>query len=248
MKQIFKSPFIPTALIVLSACGPSKKLQQATAEISQLKETNAQQVQKIGDYEKDLNRMKEENIKYSREAQDCRELKEAISKNLEEMNNALAEQGTSLRKIKQKVDSSLESFYDAGVDVTYKNGLVHISMSDELVFTSGSTKIGWEGNEVLKVIAEELNKYPKVLVYVVGNTDDIPVKSGNRDNWTISTERANAIVRLLRDKYGVDPARLVAAGRGRHNPIGDNSTPEGRAMNRRTDIVVNPNLSRIWSN
>ena len=85
-------------------------------------------------------------------------------------------------------------------------------------------------------------------MYVIGNTDNKKVKAGSgfKDNWSLSTERANSIVRLLRDEYGVDPARIVSGGRSWYKPVGDNSTEEGRAQNRRTEIVINPNLERLW--
>ena len=90
-----------------------------------------------------------------------------------------------------------------------------------------------------------LNQYPKLEVIVVGNTDTTHVK-GVADNWSLSTERANNVVRILREKYTVDPGRLVAAGRGKFHPIADNSTKEGRAKNRRTEIVLNPDFVKIW--
>ncbi|HET6723252.1 MAG TPA: OmpA family protein, partial [Chitinophagaceae bacterium] len=85
----------------------------------------------------------------------------------------------------------------------------------------------------------------KLKVIVVGNTDDVKMK-GAKDNWTLSTERANGVVRTLRDSYKVDPTRLTAAGKGKYNPIADNTTAEGRAKNRRTEIVLNPDWRRVW--
>ena len=81
---------------------------------------------------------------------------------------------------------------------------------------------------------------------MLGNTDDKMFKKGS-DNWTLSTERANGVVRAFRDTYKIDPLRLTAAGKGKYNPIADNSTEEGRAKNRRTDIILNPDLDKIWS-
>jgi len=83
-------------------------------------------------------------------------------------------------------------------------------------------------------------------VYVVGNTDDKKFKKGNSDNLSLSTERANGVVRVLRDDYQVDPTLLVAAGKGKYAPVADNSTEEGRAKNRRTEIILNPDLLKLW--
>lgn len=235
-----------TVLTLATSCGTSKKLEQTTNELQQAKETNAQLTQKIAGYEKDIAQLKEENIAYSKEAENYRLLEERMRKNLEAMNNALAEHGTSLRKIYSKAEESLLKFANAGVDVQFKNGLVHILMEDQLVFQSGSTTVSWEGKQALALVAEEINKYPGVTLYVVGNTDDKPVKSGYKDNWSLSTERANAIVRVLRDEYKVDPSRIISGGRGKYNPVADNETEDGRSKNRRTDLIVNPNLDRLW--
>ena len=99
--------------------------------------------------------------------------------------------------------------------------------------------------EALSVVGEVMNDNPHIKLYVVGNTDTTHVK-GKADNWSLSTERANTVVRILRDKYHVDPANLVAAGRGKYNPVADNSTAEGRAKNRRIDLVINANLIKLW--
>ena len=90
-----------------------------------------------------------------------------------------------------------------------------------------------------------MNEFPKLKVVVVGNTDTVHVK-GVKDNWSLSTERANGVVRVLSKDYSVDPMRLMAAGKSKFNPVADNSTAEGRAKNRRTEIVLNPDWERIW--
>ena len=86
---------------------------------------------------------------------------------------------------------------------------------------------------------------PGITAIIVGNTDTIPVK-GVADNWSLSTERANSVVRVLHDIYYINPIRLTAAGRGKYNPVAVNDTPEGREKNRRIEIILNPDLSRLW--
>jgi chemotaxis protein MotB len=246
MKMNIITAFSITAVVSMASCGTAKKLEQTTNELSQLKETSAQQSQKIASYESEIKKLKEENAVNISEAKDCQVIKDKLQSNLKAINNALAEQGKSVRNIHNKVEESLLKFANAGVDVSYKNGLVHIHLEDQLVFNSGSTTVGWEGKQALALVAEEVNKYPKVDVYVIGNTDDVPVKSGSRDNWSISTERANAIVRVLRDEYQVDPSRIISGGRSMYRPVADNLSEGGRARNRRTDIIINPKLDRIW--
>ena len=90
------------------------------------------------------------------------------------------------------------------------------------------------------------NDYPKVQIYVVGHTDSLNIHTAKfQDNWTLSTERANAIVRVFRDSYKVDPARLLAGGRSKYGPVASNATKEGRTMNRRIQIILNPGLNKI---
>jgi chemotaxis protein MotB len=246
MKSNFLSIVLLSGILAFASCVSSKKYQAASNELNALKETNTRQGQKINAYEADIKQLKEENISYSKDAEDCRIVKESLKKNLESINKALAEHGTSLRQIYARVDTALLKFYNAGIDVQYKNGLVHISMKDELVFKSGSTNVGWEGKQALAVVADVVNEFPGVSLYVIGNTDDVPYKSGAKDNWSLSTDRANAIVRVMKDEYKVDPARIISGGRAMYHPLADNATAEGKSRNRRTDIIINPNLDRLW--
>jgi len=114
------------------------------------------------------------------------------------------------------------------------------------MYKSGSSKVNDEGKKALSNLAAVLNEYPKLKVIVLGHTDDKKFKKGS-DNWTLSTERANGIVRVLTD-LNVDPNRLTSGGQGKYNPVADNSTDEGRAQNRRTEIILNPDMTALLEN
>jgi chemotaxis protein MotB len=232
-------------MFILS-CGTSKKLESANAQINTLNSQVDGLNKQVAENQKLISELKEENISFNKDAQECRIVKENLINNLKAMNNALAEQGTSIRKIHAKVDSALMKFSNAGIDVYFKNGLVHIAMKDQLMFKSGSTTVGWEGKQALAVIADVVKDFPGISIYVIGNTDNVPVKSGFKDNWSLSTERANAIVRVMRDENNIDPTRIISAGRAMYHPIAGNETDEGKSRNRRTDIILNPNLERLW--
>ena len=150
-----------------------------------------------------------------------------------------------MEEVMAKLTAAMQSFENKGVELYSRNGMIYVSMSEGLLYKSGSGKLGNAGIEALGQLASALNEYPKLRVIVVGNTDTMKVK-GVADNWSLSTERANGVVRVLKDKYAVDPARLTAAGHGKFDPIESNETAEGRAKNRRTDIILNPDLDRIW--
>jgi chemotaxis protein MotB len=190
--------------------------------------------------------LQNQNAVAMQEASDCRRAREAVAARMEEFNQALAANGTSMKEIRRKAEEALIQFANAGVEVSYKNGLVYISMQDELLFKPGSAKLGKNGQEALTVVARVLNENPNLKIYVIGNTDSIKVTRGFTDNWSLSTERANTVVRVLRDQYQVTMDRVTSAGRGKYAPVADNETEEGRAKNRRTDIILNPDLSRFW--
>jgi chemotaxis protein MotB len=116
---------------------------------------------------------------------------------------------------------------------------------DEFTFGTGRSAISSKGREALNVVAQIMYDNPGVVTTIVGNTDTIPYK-GVTDNWTLSTERANAVVRVLENVYNINPKRLTAAGRSKYHPIASNATPEGQAKNRRIEIIINPRLDRIW--
>lgn len=240
-------------ILILSSCGPGKKLKNANSQIESLNGQVATLNSQVSDLntksaacESQVTQLKTENIQYGKEAEDCRKAKAAIAQRMDNLNNALAERGTSMKEIREKIQLALKQFDDAGASVTYKNGLVHISMPDKLAFASGSTKMSDDGRQIISVVSDVLHDNPGVSAIIVGNTDSVAVSIAYRDNWSLSTERANAIVRVLRDTYQVDPSRLTAAGKGKYDPVADNSTTEGRAKNRRTEIILNPDLSRLW--
>ena len=244
MKQLI--PAILILAFLFSSCVSKKKLEAANQQITSLN-GRIDSLTKINqDCQQSVAQLKTDNAKFGSEADACNKAREAYKARVAAFNQTLQNNGTSMEQIKSKIETSLAAFKDAGITSKYKNGLVYISMQDKLMFPSGSTRLNDQGRQALSVIADALSEYKDLTVYVVGNTDTVKVAKGYIDNWSLSTERANTIVRVLRDLYGADPYRIVSAGRGKYDPIADNSTEEGRAQNRRIDIVLNPDLSRLW--
>lgn len=141
---------------------------------------------------------------------------------------------------------SLSSSELRDVDVKVLKGVVYISLADNMLFRSGSYQISDKAMDILSKIAKIIKDYKDYDVLVEGNTDNVPISKTNiRNNWDLSALRASSVVQVLQDKFGVDPSRLTAGGRGEYNPIATNSTPEGRQLNRRTQIIITPNLEQF---
>ena len=132
------------------------------------------------------------------------------------------------------------------VDVQVLKGVVYISLSDNMLYKSGSYEISDKAGQTLSKIAKIITDYKDYEVLIEGNTDTIPITKPNiRNNWDLSALRASSVVQALQNMYGVDPKRLTAGGRGQYNPIASNATEEGRIRNRRTQIIITPKLDQF---
>lgn len=132
------------------------------------------------------------------------------------------------------------------VNVKVLKGVVYVSLADNMLFKSGSYQISPRAMDILSKIAKIIKDYRDYDVLVEGNTDNVPISRPNiRNNWDLSALRASSVVQVLQDDFGVDPSRLTAGGRGEYNPIASNDTAEGRQLNRRTQIIITPNLDQF---
>ncbi len=132
------------------------------------------------------------------------------------------------------------------VDVQVLKGVVYISLADNMLYKSGSYEINDRAAETLSKIAKIISDYKDYDVLIEGNTDNVPISTTNiRNNWDLSCLRASSVVQCLQTKYGVDPKRLTAGGRGEYNPIADNSSATGKQRNRRTQIIITPKLDQF---
>ena len=132
------------------------------------------------------------------------------------------------------------------VDVQVLKGVVYISLADNMLYKSGSYEINERAAETLSKIAKIIMDYSDYDVLVEGNTDNVPISRENiRNNWDLSCLRASSVVQFLQNRYGVDPKRLTAGGRGEYNPLATNSTEVGKQRNRRTQIIITPKLDQF---
>lgn len=150
--------------------------------------------------------------------------------------------------LKKNLDSNLiAAGEEDDIAIDINETVVMITISDKLLFNSGSARVNPKANNLLKRLAEVINSEPALEVMVEGHTDSQTVKPGAyiKDNWELSVQRSTAVIRKLQDDFGVDPAKLIAAGRSSFHPLTENDTKEGRAKNRRTRIVILPNLDKF---
>ena len=145
-----------------------------------------------------------------------------------------------------KLTRSLSKEELKDVDVQVLKGVVYISLADNMLYKSGSYEINDRAAETLSKIAKIINDYEDYDVLIEGNTDNVPISRENiRNNWDLSCLRASSVVQALQTKYGVDPKRLTAGGRGEYNPLATNDTAVGKQRNRRTQIIITPKLEEF---
>lgn len=169
-------------------------------------------------------------------------------KSLREMQAIIARQDSITNRLNSILRNALLGFQDDELSVEVKNGKVYVSMSDKLLFKSGSAAVEEKGKEAIDVLAGVLQKNPEIDVLIEGHTDNVPIKTAQyKDNWDLSVARATSIVRLLADNHDLDEQRLTAAGRGEFQPRATNETKEGRALNRRTEIILSPKLDELMN-
>jgi chemotaxis protein MotB len=181
------------------------------------------------------------------ELQQQEKLLQEREKRLRELEDIIKKQDSITSSLTDVVKNALLGFKTDELTIEMKNGKVYVSMLDKLLFKSGSVKVEDKGVDALKKLAEVLNKYPDIGILVEGHTDNVPIKTEiYKDNWDLSVARATSIIRILTDKYKVPPERLTASGKGEFTPVATNETADGRAKNRRTEIILSPKLDVLY--
>lgn len=190
--------------------------------------------------------------KYLKELQDASAKNkmtiEDQAKRLRDLETLIQNQRDVMNRLRKSVADALVNFKPDELSVYVKDGNVYVSLEEKLLFKSGSAVVDPKGKEALGKLAQVLNITPDITVNIEGHTDTVPIKTAAFvDNWALSTSRATSIVRILTNDYGVDPHRIQATGRGEFHPVKTNSTPEGKASNRRTEIILSPNLKDLYA-
>lgn len=244
---------------VLFSCVSTKKYEAALGREQNLRDMNAQLNTQIADLGGKLKESQDENSRLINQidaaGQNAAELARAANmtqqeleqekKRLAQMRQLMDQQRQAIEGLRQKMTNALVNFKPEELTVTVKNGKVYVSLQENLLFPSGSAVVNPKGKEALGTLAQVLNQNPDITVLIEGHTDSIPMKGRYEDNWALSTARATSIVRILTDTYNVDPTRVTASGRSKYEPVDSNETAEGRARNRRTEIILSPKLEEL---
>ena len=167
---------------------------------------------------------------------------------INEMQSILAQKDAEVKALKDKVSNALKGFEGSGLNVHEKDGKVYVSMDDKLLFASGSWTINEQGLNAIKQLAKVLENEPEISVLIEGHTDNVPYRGSGqiKDNWDLSVMRATSVVKALLENGNIEPTRLSASGRSEYLPLDENDTPEARAKNRRTEIILTPNLDQLF--
>jgi len=166
-----------------------------------------------------------------------------------ELEKILDAQKKIVQDLKNKVSEALLGFENNGLTVTMKDGKVYVSLDEKLLFKSASWDIDANGKNALKKLAGVLEKNPEIQVTIEGHTDNVPYNPTGgqlKDNWDLSVKRATTVVRVLLEGSKIDPKRLTAAGRSEYMPVDNRSTTDARQKNRRTEVVLTPDLTPLY--
>jgi chemotaxis protein MotB len=184
-----------------------------------------------------------------RELQRLSDELDSRNKRLTELERMIAEKDEAVNTLRKKVSDALLGFEGEGITVTKKNGKVYVSLEEKLLFKSGSIDVDPRGVSALKKLAVVLEQNPDINITIEGHTDDVPVIPGSqlKDNWDLSVRRATSIIRILLANSTINPKRLTASGHGEFMPVDPAKTPEARQKNRRTEIILTPNLDELFN-
>ena len=163
------------------------------------------------------------------------------------LQSAIARKDSLNMQLVMNLKGAIGDLNDQDINIKVEKGVVYIDISDKLLFKSGKYDVTDQAKVVLGKVAKVLDNQPTIEFMVEGHTDSVAYKNGLlQDNWDLSTKRATSVIRILQNQYGISPARMTAAGRAEFQPVADNSTEEGRAANRRTRIVILPQLDQFF--
>ncbi|SHF97348.1 OmpA family protein [Flavisolibacter ginsengisoli] len=235
-----------------------RKCREDEAEASRRKallETEITGLNKQVDFLKEnnntvLNQLKDLSVISSSQAESIKKSLDNIGAKdsyIQSLQSAIARKDSLNMALVMNLKGALSDINDTDVEIKVEKGVVFISISDKMLFKSGSSEVSDKAMTVLGKVAQVLNSKPEIEFMVEGHTDNVAIKNNCiADNWDLSVKRATSVIRILQNKFNIDPKRMTAGGRGEYIPLKTNDTAEGKAANRRTRIVILPQLDQFF--
>jgi chemotaxis protein MotB len=235
-----------------------RKCREDEAEASRRKallETEITGLNKQVDFLKEnnntvLNQLKDLSVISSSQAESIKKSLDNIGAKdsyIQSLQSAIAHKDSLNMALVMNLKGALSDINDTDVEIKVEKGVVFISISDKMLFKSGSSEVSDKAMTVLGKVAQVLNSKPEIEFMVEGHTDNVAIKNNCiADNWDLSVKRATSVIRILQNKFNIDPKRMTAGGRGEYIPLKTNDTAEGKAANRRTRIVILPQLDQFF--
>ncbi len=236
-----------------------KELDEQTAQFSQAQQDYLRKLKEAGDKNQKTNAdliqmqldLEKQKIALQQKEADLKKANTdllAREAKITELEKLLTEQKTKADALRDAIKKALTDFSAGELSVYTKDGKVYVSMSDKLLFKSGSTTVESKGVDALGKLSEVIKKNPDIQVNIEGHTDNVPYGSNGgliKDNWDLSLMRSSSVLHILTDKYKVSSLQVIASGRGEFFPIESNATAEGKARNRRTEIILAPKVDKL---
>ncbi|KAF0238680.1 MAG: chemotaxis protein [Prolixibacteraceae bacterium] len=257
--------FALSAGMLFTSCVSNKKFTASEAQKDKLQKENSNTLSKLNDCNMLGLKSQEEIAALKKENQEVMKDYSGVKNDLmvlsTQSNMTIREQATRLKSLQDKIQAqtdktnelknsiskALMNYKTDELNVYQKDGKVYVSLAEKLLFKSGSDVVDPKGKAALKTLAAVLNSSKDFTVAIEGHTDDVPIKTKKfGDNWDLSTARASSIVRVLTLDNGFDSGRITASGKSEFHPVGVNTTAEGRANNRRTEVILSPDLQEIY--
>ena len=244
--------------LVFTSCVSNKKFAACESKVNKLENDQSNTLNQLSDCNKQVNSLKDERASLQNEyasvqndlavlAAESNMTIAEQAKRLKSLQNIIQAQKDVMTNLQNTIANALINFKADELTIYIKDGSVYVSLTEELLFKSGSDIVNPKGKEALKSLADVINSTKDITVMIEGHTDNVPIKTSQfGDNWDLSVARATSIVRIITIDYGFDPNRITASGKGEFHPVTSNETSEGRASNRRTEIILSPDLNELY--
>jgi chemotaxis protein MotB len=233
----------------------SAKLAEMDTEYNQLNAYYKNLLTSSGKLNRDMAQQQEQLLAIQENLERTRKANDSLSvsltereKRVREMENVMAAKDKAVQDLKNNISKALLNFKENDLTVNVKNGKVYVSLAEQLLFASGSTEVDSKGVTALQQLAKAVKDQRDIHIMVEGHTDNVPISRKSQymqDNWDLSVMRATAITKIL-TKAGVPPNQVTAAGKGEYLPLAANTTPQSKQKNRRTEIIITPDLDELF--